>query len=244
MSDRLEQAHGLADNALSEAEKAEALALLKQDSCVHAEYEWAVVIKDQLRCKCVQPTSDDCWSRVTTQLDAIDRTKRAERFVGRYSWGLAGLFVVALASAAIMNRVNGAEDVSVSAIAGMVNNLTPVTRPSSAPAAQQELQDRMGAVPVDIDRLQVVGQNFGTMMGRSAASFALVDRYGALELMMIEGQLSVQSMDGNKSGIYSHGKINRTPCIVWNEGGYGFILSGRRSTLELIDAADQLRGIR
>ncbi len=244
MSDRLEQANCLADNELTTEEKAEVVALLKQDSSAHAEYEWAVVLKDQLRSKCVQPKSEDCWSRVTAQLDAIDRTKKAERFVGRYSWGLAGLFVIAVASAAVVNRVNGGEEVSTRTIAGLVNGMAPITRPASAPEAQQELQNRMGAVPVDVDRLEVVGYNYGKMLGRDAATFAFVDRTGSLELMMIDGKITIESMDGNKTGIYSHGYMNNVPCLVWNEKGYGFMLSGRRSSLELVDAADQLRGVR
>lgn len=244
MSDRLEQAHGLADNALTDAQQAEAIAMLKQDSTAHAEYEWAVVLKDQLRSKCVQPKSEECWGRVTAQLDAIDRTKKAERFVGRYSWGLACVFVIAIVSAAVFNRVNGGEEVSTRAIAGLVNGMAPITRPASAPEAQRELQNRMGAVPVEVDQLEVVGYNYGKMMGRDAATFALMDRTGALELMMIDGKITVDSMDSNRSGIYSHGYINNAPCLVWNEDGFGFILSGRRSSLELIDAADQLRGQR
>lgn len=103
MSDWLE-IHALADNELDAESEAEARKAVEGSPAAASEYRSVQTVKETLASKAVQAEVSDAWKKCRGRLDEIDKTHRAESFVGRFSWALSGLFVVALVSTAIYNR--------------------------------------------------------------------------------------------------------------------------------------------
>ena len=194
--------HALVDDELAPDERAKVQEYIKKTP--QAELEWYAVreVKAVLITKCVQPECEDTWKLCTKRLQEIDRTKRVEVFVGRYSWAICGIFVCVIGGAAFFNRMSGG---SLNAPNGC--GLCKFGSHFRAPRSQTPddvrkwLQDNLSkTMQVQPGRVSVVGGAQGQLKdGRRIAEAALQDSDGELKLFVIEktGTLSdVEPIEG------------------------------------------------
>ena len=137
MIDRSEL-HALADNELSESERQDLLRRMSDDASAQAELQSIQSMKSMLRCQ-EGPELDtaELWKRCQDRLTEIDKTKRVEGFVGKYAWGICGLFFLAIAMAGFFNRASG-RSVRPDEVAGYVAGMSPISVPRNADQTQLE----------------------------------------------------------------------------------------------------------
>src|SRR5688572_18589792 len=106
MSDWLE-IHALADDQLSDEERARANARL--EGCEKSRAELAAIhaVKDVLGTRRDAVTCEETWQRCQRRLDELDKTARIEGFVGRYAWALCGAFLALIIGVGMLNRSSG-----------------------------------------------------------------------------------------------------------------------------------------
>src|SRR5688572_10010513 len=103
MSDWLE-IHGFADEQMSDAEKASARQRVASDPACARELQAIQAVKDVLQTRRDAITSDETWANCQRRLDELDKAHRIEGFVGRYAWGLCGLFLALIIGVGVLNR--------------------------------------------------------------------------------------------------------------------------------------------
>jgi len=241
MNDWLE-VHALLDDELSSEERTRIQEKVK--TCKTTQAEWRAVrqIKTVLSEKCVHPDCDDVWEACTKRIDQIERTKRAEAFVGKYAWGLCGSFCVLILIAAGYTRMNGG-NLRPGDLADVGASMVSISAPTSqTPSVQRQwLQNNLSQTmhPTE-QRLNVVRGAIGHLDdGRRVTEAILQDDAGQLTLFVVERANKVDDVEHVDSR-YSGGMIGSKNCITWTDGGNAYLLAGERSLTDLCQRADSL----
>ncbi|MCW5937705.1 MAG: hypothetical protein KIT11_10420 [Fimbriimonadaceae bacterium] len=244
MNETLEQIHALADGQASGEAKQEALAAVAADPKARAEYEWALYLRRELPNKLTPCRNDEAWKSTKARLDAIDRTRTAESFVGRWAWAFCAIFFVGILSAAVVNRTSGARPLSTSQAAGLFTALEPMNVEEPAQALEIVRQST-GIAPNRVANLKgdIREISCGTVGGRKAARLTLDDGRGRMALFVIAETTAVEGIDQNQAN-YQAGTINNVPAVSWRDQGFLMLLVGRRDLNDLRAAADQIRSWR
>lgn len=244
MSDLRELMHALADGELAGEEQARAEALKDQDPRARAEYDTACVVRATLRAKCAGVQDDECWRAVRGRLNELDRVTRTESVVARYSWALCGLFVVAIISAAFVNRMNGGGSVSSEQVASFFQTMDGggVRTADGATDITDVVREAFSKAPIAAPRtpcaLKAIGE--GTVNGRRALVFQFRDRQGPFSLMLIENTRRIEGLqEGERS--YRFGSINAVPGVSWVDSGVTMLLLAPRRPEELVQVAEAFR---
>lgn len=231
----------LADGELAGADQASATSSKTSDPKLQAEYETVLSLKSTLQQHCTSIPNPDLWQATKRRLDAIDSTRRAEKFVGRYAWGLCGVFFLMLVSAATVNRM-GHRSLHTSEMARMAAGLSPLSVPAPSDGGIGDvLASAVGDAPVrsQPSDLQLVGIAKGITDGYRMVRLTFADRQGEVALIVVQNAKEVAGVEPNseRNGLCP-GKIGDMNCVSWNEGEYALVLVGDRSTpdLELIAA--------
>lgn len=240
------QMHALADNELDEQAKAAATELVQKDPVCHAEYQAVQSLKSLLKTHCCSTPPPTLWNQTVKRLDAIDRTRKAESFVGRYAWALCGVFLVMIVGAATSNRLVAKRSVHAGDMAEMASSLSPLALPSgSAPKVVHDfvsnvLRDApVTPEPVDL-ALRSVAE--GTIDGFRVARLTFADQKGTVALIIVKNADEVHGVqDDHQTRGYQVGKLNNLHVVSWIEGGYALFVVGQRSADELCRVADALR---
>ena len=240
MSDWIDKVHALADGELSDAEKAEAQHMVASDPKAAAELEWAILFKNHLSEKLLPVNDEETWQACRARLDAIDKTSKAEAFVGKYAWAFCLIFLVGIFSAAVLNKMGGSRPLSNDHVAGLFNGLTPFNVTESRQALDS-VKSKVGLVPRQVIGVaRVTSLSIGYVDGRRTANLTLNDGRGPVSLFVISDTSGIDGLDVPDSG-YRCGVINEARAVSWTDSGYLFLLLGPRPHDELLRLADQFR---
>lgn len=245
MSDWIEKVHAFADGQLTEAEKAEVVKLIGEDKTAQAEYEWARYTKEMLATKCQPIADDESWQACLNRLDAIDKTSKAEGFVGRYAWAMCALFLIAICSAAWVNRTYGSKQLSNEQVAGLFSSFSPVVERSSAQnqSPKEIVQQCIPNPPVLVIPPQFVVESAEKTETPdfAAARLLIHDEKGQLALVIINNASGVEAIDKSAGNEFQSGTLNSNPCVLWESNGSTILLMGPRSREELLQIADVMK---
>lgn len=245
MKELNEKIHAFVDGELPAEERAEIIEQISADKSANAEYQWAQYLKSTLRSKCEPIKNDECWQRTKAQLDAIDRTKQVNGFVGRWGWAMCGIVAIFILGAILHNRIYGGQELSTSRMAGLYGSLVPLGTPSNQ-EAENVLKAAFGEAPMDLDsgRLNMVQMQRGQLEGRPAIEVVFQDQKGRFNLYIIQGIRAVTGSMADKGEPYSQVEINGFPALAWAEDGYGFVVSANRNVDEIRDLITVIRSQR
>lgn len=236
----LERMHALASGELDGDDKAQAERLCADDPACRAEHEWAALVRETVRTRCDAPKAEDqqeCWSACQERLNAIDGTKRSEGFIGRFAWGLCGLFIVAIALAAGINRMGPPSQVSSQNMAGLVSGFSGSLAPNA-----DSIGPESGVMTYEMPpRFEVHEVRYGEPEGIPTFRYQLSDQGGNLTLFIIQGYAGIEGLEEAPSGFH-RGQINTANVVSWAGDDTTAVLMGPRSLPELELAAERIRG--
>lgn len=242
--------HALADGELEKPEATRLREALKSDQAAKSEYESILNFRDLLKDKPLKYQSEECWRSCVKRLNEIDRTKKVETFVGRYSWAMcAVVFALILGGRFFVKDVRG--DSARMADLGRVFP-SRGSIPSQAVSAQQQqyksILDQVGRV-LDSKTLQPVGRSIGTFQGIPSVRADFRDGEGLVTLFAIDGLVSFDDAveDPTQPGTYTDLiPISGTPyssnCVIWHRGETTFVLAGDRAAQDLENIAGRFEG--
>ncbi len=241
MSDWLD-IHALADGQLDGEERRRAEERCASDASSAAELRSVQTLKDTLRYKAEPQTCAKTWSRCRDRLAEMDRARRVESFVGKYAWGLTSLFLVAILGAALFNQSAGPRELRTGDVAKLVSGVAQIAPTREAMPEDMKAWIRNAPLRLEMNGFQVQMLDQGVWQGRHIARFRLVDRAGALALLVVRG---VDSIDGvaplaGRSGYFA-GTMDSMSCVNWLDQGVSLSLVGPRSFEELAIVADSIR---
>jgi hypothetical protein len=217
MIDRTEL-HALADNELPPERSAELKSQLDRDPASLAELEAIHATKRCLRSCANDVDASTLWVECRDRLDEVDRTKRIESFVGRYAWGICGLFFVAIALGGFFNR-SLPRSADSNQVAGYVANMAPISRPAFTDAGADDRMFR-----------QVLGESFNRPQqvritdigvsdepGRRVSMFRCDDGYGPVVVLALHDIQQVTGLyEYEKDTRYKCGEVSGAPALFWN----------------------------
>lgn len=239
------QLHALADEELTPSEANALREALKADPRAAAEVDAILNLKDVLSKNAVRYADEEAWKGCLRRLDAIDKSRRVEGFVGRYAWALCGImFVFIVSGRYAMRNVQG--DTARTA------DLARIFGGGSRPSAETQAQARMYADltreikgSLDTKELTVFPPMFGRVHDLPAARYPMRDREGDLVLVQVDGNLNMQDtapLPANPQ--MEAGVSDGSNCVVWHKDGQTLLLLGDRSLEDLTDVANRLPGAR
>ena len=237
------QLHAYADGELTTAEANALRESLKRDPQGTAEVDAILNLKEFLSKNAPVHREDEAWKGCLRRLDAIDKTRRVEGFVGRYAWALCGvLFLFIVSGRSAMRNVQG-DTARTADLARIIGSSQPT------PHWQQEqsrmYEDLLGQVGHNLDPTAIEAgiPTYGLVRDMAAVRVPLRDRRGDFAITRIAGTLNLQDTaptTGNPE--FSIGVANGENCLVWHSHGYTYVLSGSRSLSALSEVAARLFG--
>lgn len=184
------------------------------------------------------------WRSCCRRLDELDRTKRIEGFVGRYSWALCAVFMFVILVGGVIKRGNPSV-VRTGEAAGYVSSMVGgfSRAPQDAANRQAWMNEKLGVVQslVQPDRLEVldaaekVDEN-----GRRVACFRLADSRGLLALLVVTNANEVEGVRPMDDSLCA-GSMGDANCVVWSQSNISFFLIGPRDHDELARIAQTIR---
>ena len=244
MSETLDM-HALADGQLEGEALAAANQQIADDPQARAEFETVALLKSTVKRACPPVTDPEVWKACKGRLDAIDRSKKAEVFIGRHAWALCGLFAVLIFSAAMFNRMNGRNKLYTGDMARMMSSMSPLPFSIGEPAqVQKQLQAELGATPIQVPSggLRPTGMLRGFIDGRRAMLVDMADADGPARLIVIENVHEVEGLhQSDGEPMFIVGRLNDMNAVSWRSGDFLCILVGDREVGALCDAAGRIR---
>jgi hypothetical protein len=229
--------HALADNELANEQRAALLAQLESDPQAQAEYRSILAMREALKSKLESPETEVLWQKCRSRFDELDKTRRVESFVGRYAWGICGLFFVAILFGGVLNRAIG-KRVQPNEVAGYVASLSPVSVPRTQnqaeldPALKQVVGETFIRRP---NRMLVtaVGQN--STPGERTSYVQLADEFGKVAVVALHDVTKVDGLYAYESDPnYFCAKLDGLNALFWKrEDGKICMVVGQRDYNEL-----------
>ncbi len=232
--------HALADGELDPKEAIALREALKAEPRATAEVDAILNLKDVLANQSVRHMDADVWSGCVQRLNAIDKTRRVEGFVGRYAWAMCGvLFLFILSGRVAMRNVQG--DTVRTA------DIIRFSGESGSPDAQKMAKiwaDMLKGATTGLDRTKVEMHGMATAglyNGMRAERVPLRDGDGDLVLLHVEGELNLP----DTAPMATHPDLAATVadganCVVWRTAGATWLLSGNRSFESLAEVATRI----
>ena len=236
--------NALADGELSPKE-AEALRRRLEASPEDlAAYDSIVRVKQLLSTHSERVECRTEWKACVGRLDELDRTRRAERFVGRYAWVLCGVFFLAITAGGLTSRDRKSDSVTVSDLSRVATILNPrQTPPIQNEAREKLLDDLLGEARQSVDprRMDIVGYSAGHLDGRPVTAFTLRDPNGTFGLLVLPGVLDLEGTAPLSDRAYKMGHLQGLNCIAWTDGQSTFSVVGDRAYEDLVAVATALQ---
>ena len=227
--------HALADNELSEQEAANLKERLDGNSRAQAEYLEIIAMKSALRATAHIPECESLWKACQGRLDEIDKTRRVEAFVGRYSWGICGVFFLAIAVGGILNR-SMMRPVQPNEVAAYMAGLSPMSVPRNQaelnPALKQIMGETFANRPATMT-VTALGSN--RQMGRRTEFVQLSDAFGSVAVVALLDVKEVGGLwDYEQDRNFKCARIDGANAMCWSrDDGVICMLIGQRSYSEL-----------
>jgi len=238
------QLHALADEELNPLEANALRSQLKSDPQATAEVDAILNLKDILRSNSLRHNDEEAWKGCLRRLDAIDKSRRVEGFVGRYAWALCGIMFVFIVSGRYAMRNVQGDNARTADLARIFGGSSRASTPETR-AESKMYSDLLNAVKQSLDstEIEVNRPTFGQVRDMPAARYLMRDRKGDLSLVQVDGVLTVQDTApmSNAPDLES-GTVNGANCVVWHKAGQTFLLSGDRSVNDLAETASRLVG--
>lgn len=243
------QLHALADGELAPTEAQALRNALRGDPRAAAEVDAVLNLKDLLARNAVAHVNPEAWKACVTRLDAVDKTRRVEGFVGRYAWALCGaLFLFILSGRVAMRNVQGDAAVTHDVMSVFGSSSRPVSEGfRRATEADRALLSEVGR-NLDRKEIQVFAPLYGRVHDLPAVQIPMRDRGGDLVLTHVAGDLDLQDtapLPANPA--LSTGLVDGQNCVVWKSHGETWLLNpvnGPRSLNSLSEVAARIQGAR
>lgn len=228
--------HAFADGQLSPAETQEVAAWIKDDPKAQAELEAIEALKSTVSTRCETMTCEETWKKCQGRLRELDRKSGVEAFVGKWAWGLCSIFIVAIASAAYMNRIGGPQIRSTDLMSA---SMPTFSAPQSKSQTEQRRWLRGLSIPVEPGPVQVESAYEGVMNGRRVVRLNLTDNTGPMSLFMASCDEFTDRPVSNEYGIV---RVNMDALgLTWSQKGMSFLLIGKRDPEALQAVAEAIR---
>lgn len=228
--------HAYADGELSGSELREVESWIEADPRAKAEFEAIRSVKSTVSKSCEPVMCEETWAKCQDRLRALDRKSSVEAFVGKWAWGLCSIFIVAIVSAAYMNRIGGPKMRSTDLMSA---SLPTFSAPQSNSQTEQKRWLRGLSVPVEPGPVQVDGAYEGIMNGRRVVRLNLHDNAGPMSLFVANFDEFTDTPTANEYGVI---RVNNDALgLTWSQGGRSFLLVGKRDPEGLQSVADALR---
>lgn len=233
--------HALADGQLSGEEKAAAEERLRNCERSRAEYRAVQELKAGLASRCAGIDCSHTWSRCQERLKDVDKARKVEGFVGRYAWGLCGVFFLAIVVAGSMNRFGST--VRPGDVARISASMSPLPFGSGATNDNRPkwFDGIMPPMEVEPEKVRIVGAASGMMDGHRVGKVHLVDPIGPMALFMFENTAGIDAGQANPQG-FCLCSVNGSNGIGWSEPPHSYFLIGDRSFEDLQVIATAIRG--
>jgi len=227
--------HAYADGQLASEERVQVEQWIKDDPKAMAEFESITAIKGALGRCCEQVSCEETWSKCKGRLAELDRKRGIESFVGKWSWGLCSIFIVAIMSAALMNRAQGPQIRSTDLMSA---SMAPMSAPMSKSESEQRTWLRGLSIPLEPSVVKVESAFVGTMNGERVIRLDIRDSEGTMQLFVASFRQFTDAKDNTEYGVVRSGTENG---LTWSESGKSYLLVGPRSAEALTAIADGLR---
>jgi len=232
-----ENLHSLADNELGDAERAQVLRAMEQDSKLAARYQSILAIKAGLRNQATTPECQELWRDCRARLDEIDNARTVERFVGKYSWGICGVFFLAILIGGVLTR-SSVKQVGANDVAGVVASMSPISVPQSKsqaeldPVLRQVIGETFKTRPT---RMLVTAIGSNPVPGERAEFVQLSDEFGSVALVALYDIREVVGLwDSDFDPAFKCGTFDGVNALFWQRSdGVICMAAGQRSYTEL-----------
>lgn len=232
--------HALADGELDAREANALRESLKADPRAAAEVDAVLNLKEFLAKNSVRHTDEEAWKACVRRLDAIDRNRKAEHFVGRYAWAMCGvMFLMILSGRVAMRNVRGD-----TAPAAKANFFPTTSRSTDLSRRNARLYDAiLGQAGRNLDpkEIQIFTPLTGNVNGIPAQRVPMRDREGDLVLTHVAGLMEFQDTEPLPTNSdLSFGIVEGVNGLVWHRNGETWVLSGNRPVEGLDQVAARL----
>jgi anti-sigma factor RsiW len=235
--------HALADGEATDRLTHEVRDLIERDPICAAEYAAIQNLKDFVRGNVRNSHEEEAWKSCVKRLNEIDKTRRAEGFVGRYAWAMCAVAFLAIVGGGILNhaqptKMDGTDLSSVMASFGPAR-APGVSQPDDVKRWVNGLLGRASQT-VDPSRMVVRAAAQGAIDGHKVLQLQMRDASGDLVLVVLEGQANFADLKPLPDPRYHGGRMNGMNCISWTKGQVSLVLFGQRSHDELANVANRL----
>lgn len=227
--------HAYVDGQLSGEERAKVEQWIKEDPKARAEFDSVEALKSVLSRCCEQVSCEETWAKCKGRLGEMDRKSGIEAFVGRWAWGLCSIFIVAIMSAAVMNRAQGPQIRSTDL---MSTSLVPFGAPQSKSETDQRTWLHGLSIPLEPSVVKVEGAFRGFLNGEQVIRLDIRDSEGPMQLYVASLREFTDSEETNEYGVVRSGDETG---LTWSERGKSYLLVGPRTPQALTAIADGLR---
>jgi anti-sigma factor RsiW len=237
-----------ADGELSPEDRARVEREIAASESATAELVRIRALKSFLAEKSEAVDGDDVWTRCVSRLDELDRSRRVEGFVGRYAWGLCGLFFLVILAGGVFNRANQ-QSVRTGDVASYVAGLGPSSSGGVIDDKMLQVKRGLNSLLKNLqqaqasDQIILTGQREGISRdGRRVVAFDMRDSRGVMSLLVIPGVTTIDAMsETDATGAFGAGMIGQSNYVCWVDGGYALVLIGDRSPQELQTIGERIR---
>lgn len=237
--------HAFADGELSAEREAVLRKQLAESPQAQAELQSILALKKALREKCLAAECRQEWSACIGRLNELDRSRRAERFVGRYAWALCGVFLITILAGGLTSRNGRSDSVSMSDISRIATTLAPSrTPPMQDEARERWLDELLGQArkSVDPNRVRILGYSGGELDGRPVNVFSLQDGRGKFALLVMPGVFNLEgTQELPQDRGFKLGHLQGLNCVVWTDGHNTLAVVGKRTYEDLVQVATGLQ---
>jgi anti-sigma factor RsiW len=241
----LNELHAYADGELTPEEAAALQTRLQTSPEAQAHLDAILALKRALREKVAAVDCRAEWRGCVGRLNELDRTRRVERFVGRYAWAVCGVFLITILAGGLTNRTGRSDSVSMSDISRIVTTLAPRRTPPALDAARERWLDELlgqARQSVDPQRMQILGYADGHLDGRRVTTFSIRDANGDFALLVMPGVLNLEGTAAlPQDQVFKLGHLQGLNCVAWTDGNNTLAVVADRTYEELVQVATSLQ---
>ncbi|MGI8923777.1 MAG: anti-sigma factor family protein [Fimbriimonadales bacterium] len=180
-----EMLSAMADNALDANERIAVEQLLRDDPAAQSRYESILHLKRTISDKLPIHDSPATLKLCKARIAELDRAKRTETIVGKYSYAMAGILALSIVSAAYLQRIGGPSTMDKATLQRTLSaGVAGGSNVASSGGAGDWVRNQLGKPPEAIlggltlwrvDRLTIDGRLMGRLIYTDGASdFVLV----------------------------------------------------------------------
>lgn len=218
--------HGYADGELTAAEKRAVEEKLAACQASQAELAAIQSLKNHLM-SAPSTTCNDTWKACQNRLDGLDRVKKSENFITRYSWLMVTGVAMFVLAGGYVSRVSQAGSVDSGSFAGVFSNSRSVTPEKQMRNAQ--LDAILRHADRQLQKVRLVGQTSTEVNGQVVPRFELADSVGTMFLIALPPVTGFESMEKTPSNYYRSSIDGDKNIVAWKTAQGAMILMGKRS---------------